>query len=159
MTNTIQNLDVRGYDIFFDGYDYTSRRQLKSTPPSMSRSIDGLVPDDSGYGFGAYDYIDSGVDGAVVNSVIGNVSNAMTPGDGDYNTVLYVDGSNSAGTSTYNVTANLTDSDSLDFTYTAYDSSDEDVITYNVDTVANNSVNEMYIPSCGAWALKRSMLT
>jgi hypothetical protein len=138
-TNTLNNIDTTNYDFGFTGNEYFQNASTINTTLNV-QNVNGGSPTGGGYGLYIQDNIKSGTDGAVVNSTI-NVSNVVTPGNGDYNGEIYTTASNTAGSSSYNVTANLSNSDSIDFSYDAQNSGKTDAITYNVNNVANNSTN------------------
>jgi hypothetical protein len=136
VTNTLQNWTENGDYSYFYGYEYFSAAS------TINHTLNVLNMDAGSEGVWIYDYIDSEVDGVVVNSTI-NVDNVTTDGT-EYNDV-YVYGSNSTGESTYNFTVNITDSDDIYTYFEAADSGDSDTIVYNVSNHTNeNSQSELW---------------
>jgi hypothetical protein len=159
-SNTIKNIDVSGavsgtaesgtaesgtaksgtYDDFsFYGNENFANASTINHTLNVQNVNGSDVGSNRGYGVEVEDSVTSNKAGSVINSTV-NVSNVITNGTGDYNGEVYVYGdNNSGGTSTYNVTANIADSDNIDFYYEANKSGAADVITYNVSNVASTT--------------------
>lgn len=144
-SNTLKNINVSGstyssafdqqtWDWFFNGNEsFTNATTINHT--LNVQNVNGVDSGSNhGYGIGIYDYVKSATAGSVINSTI-NISDVITNGSGDQNGEVSVYGSNSVGTSTYNVTANIANSDNISFYYEAGNGSNADTITYNLNNI------------------------
>jgi hypothetical protein len=143
-SNTLQNIDLGSgsEDMFFYGYENFTNATTINHTFNVKNVLDGSATA-GGAGFEFEDNIQSGTDGSVINSTI-NVDNVKILGDYDEGAGVYVYGSNSVGTSSYNVTANITNTDILDFYYDAQNSGTSDTIVYNVSNITDTTSNTSY---------------
>jgi trimeric autotransporter adhesin len=143
-SNTLQNIDLGSgsEDMFFTAYENFTNATTINHTFNVKNVLDGSVTS-GGAGFEFEDNIGSATDLSTINSTI-NVDNVKILGDYDEGAGVYVYGSNTVGTSTYNVTANITNTDILDFYYEAGNSGATDTIQYNVANITDTTSNTGY---------------
>ena len=153
VTNTFSNIDTTTNDSWagFYGYEYFSQATTVNHTLNVT-DVNGDYDAGLGENVWVYDYVEASKDNAAINSTI-NIKNIAAT---DYDTtevMVYVQNSSSvAKADIVTAVVNIENVDGLDFWYDSYDSgfsSASDVITYNLNGLANTYGSGAYLGSSG----------